>query len=645
MVIEASTIITTTQEVSTTTINNPGINLVDNFFHYNEEPGISIYSYEIGSAMDMKNEHTNLTFIEFSDAQKRQLLKKFHINEDEKLYVYISDTPSDERMATSNYDYIFMLENGTRLDLSDLKEDFTVSVSVPIRDLDLANFDHAIQFSEKGYDIYDKKSDFYINPCTPAYIHKDDIPIKDRKKDIYPNVTLCKGSNCHYKNVNLDDRRIVCECNLNADKINETEDNDDFMEDDDNVGNYILDNINYKIIRCYYLLLNFNNLKYNPAFYVIIVIFCVVMFCCLKFALFGIQKIRISMYNELPTEQKVREQVIEELKKKKKNNLETIVDSPPKKEKPGKKGKKPRNKNIVQKKRSENVSLKLKESKERESQTISEFYQTDNFKKKNRIDSSKGNYISNKTINPTNADLINAKSESESDLEREIDKPEEDYSKSPYTQALREDKRKCCSLFCSLLFEKLDFLNLWLKNDFFKTILICNFLTSLLIDFFFNSFLYSDDVVSRKYHNNGQLDFIVTLALSIISSIFTAIIMKYLERTYIFEEWIKQIKEIKKEYKYLFALNKFLKYLKIQMCIFITIEIIIILWAYYYIVIFFIIYSQSRKSLILNFIISLLEEIIKSLIVIVAIVLTRRIGLICKNSYIYNTSKFIDENF
>ena len=61
-------------------------------------------------------------------------------------------------------------------------------------------------------------------------------------------------------------------------KINETEEEDDFMEDDSNVGNYILDNINYKIIMWYYLLLDFNNLKYNPAFYVILLIFVVVMF-------------------------------------------------------------------------------------------------------------------------------------------------------------------------------------------------------------------------------------------------------------------------------------------------------------------------------------------------------------------------------
>ena len=218
-------------------------------------------------------------------------------------------------------------------------------------------------------------------------------------------------------------------------------------------------------------------------------------------------------------------------------------------------------------------------------------------------------------------------------------------NKVPFTQAVREDKRNCCSVFCSLLFDKVEFLHLFVKNDYFRTMLICQFLVSLVLDFFFNSFFYSDDVVSRKYHNNGNLDFVITLALSLVSTIFTAIIMHYLERTIIFEEWLKQIQEIKREYKYLYALNKFLKYLKIQVTIFFIIEILIVLWGYYYICIFFIIYSQSRKSLLINFITSLIEGLIKSLIVIVAIVITRRVGLICKSKNIYNTSKYIDENF
>jgi hypothetical protein len=247
-------------------------------------------------------------------------------------------------------------------------------------------------------------------------------------------------------------------------------------------------------------------------------------------------------------------------------------------------------------------------------------------------------------ITTTNDELIEGNDKKE-EIYTVIEKKTEDYNKSPYTQALREDKRKCCSLFCSLLFDKVEFLHLFTKNEYFKTILICQFLTSLVLDFFFNSFFYSDDIVSRKYHSNGNLGFLITFALSIVSAIFTAIIMHYIERTMIFEEWLELLKEIKKEYKYLYALNKFLKYLKIQVAIIFIIEISIIIWGYYYICIFFIIYSQSRKSLLLNFLSSLLEGLIKSGIVIVSIVITRRVGLICKSSYIYNTSKFIDDNF
>jgi surface protein len=312
--------------------------LGETFYHSNDEPGISSYSYELGDSDGLKKEHTNLTFIEFSDELKKKLLRKFNINENEKLFVFITDSPSDDpRTATSEYDYVFMLENGTRLDLSELKEDFVVSVSVPIRDLDLANFEYAQQFASKGHDIYDKNSDFYIDPCTAAFLHKDDIPLKDRKKDIYPNVTICKGSNCNYKKSDLDDKRIVCECNLNANKMNDTEAEDDFMYTaDDDVENYVLENINYKIIKCYYLLLDFKNLVSNPAFYVMILIFGTVLFCSLKFMFFGIQKIRVNMYNELPTEAKVNEETRIQLQKIKENmiNVEKKKkNNPPKKKK------------------------------------------------------------------------------------------------------------------------------------------------------------------------------------------------------------------------------------------------------------------------------------------------------------------------
>ena len=72
------------------------------------------------------------------------MLNKFNINENETLYVFVYDSPSnDSRTATCEYNFLFLLENGTKLNLSELKDDFYVTVTVPIRDLDLAHFDLA----------------------------------------------------------------------------------------------------------------------------------------------------------------------------------------------------------------------------------------------------------------------------------------------------------------------------------------------------------------------------------------------------------------------------------------------------------------------------------------------------------------------
>ena len=45
-----------------------------------------------------------------------------------------------------------------------------------------------------------------------------------------------------------------------------------------------------------------------------------------------------------------------------------------------------------------------------------------------------------------------------------------------------------------------------------------------------NALLYSDDVVSQKYHNNGNLDFITSLSLSLASNIISSIAIWIIEK-------------------------------------------------------------------------------------------------------------------
>ena len=115
---------------------------------------------------------------------------------------------------------------------------------------------------------------------TPAYINDNDITLKDRKIDIYPNnVTLCKD-NCYYSDTDREGQRIICKCNLNNNSSDIKEEDDFLNENEDNdFVSYLLDKINYKIFKCKKLLFNFENLKNNFSLYAILsILFILLLF-------------------------------------------------------------------------------------------------------------------------------------------------------------------------------------------------------------------------------------------------------------------------------------------------------------------------------------------------------------------------------
>ena len=336
------------------------------------------------------------------------------------------------------------------------------------------------------------------------------------------------------------------------------------------------------------------------------------------------------MYEKLPTESKLRKYIIKHLKKIKKNSI--FIPSKRDNKKSETKIKNATLKNNKRKTKKYNTHKNNNKEFKTDTEEI-------NQKKKNESNNNSNKYFFNNqkskrffkmnNINEENIININVK----------------DYNKYPFTKALREDKRNIFQIFISFVFEKIDFLNIVYSSENFKEIIIKEYLLSLLIDFLLNALLYSDEIVSHKYHNNGKLDFIVTLSISIVSNIITSIIIYFLECSDKFEKLLDDILLIRKENKYLYAFKKFLKYIKLRMIIFIIIEIIIMFCSFYYITIFCIVYSKSQLSLLINYLTSLLEKVIKSIIVIIAIIVTRKIGISCKNMYFFNISKYIDEYF
>ena len=113
-------------------------------------------------------------------------------------------------------------------------------------------------------------------------------------------------------------------------------------------------------------------------------------------------------------------------------------------------------------------------------------------------------------------------------MKKKIKEPE-NINELPYSKAKELDKRNIFHVYYSFLVEKLEFINIFCTSNRLKIILFIEYILSLLINFFFNALLYSDEVVSHKYHNNGKLDFLVSFVLSILANLVTSILCSYIK--------------------------------------------------------------------------------------------------------------------
>ena len=69
--------------------------------------------------------------------------------------------------------------------------------------------------TSQGINIFDINDPFYTDLCydfeNPL---KKDIPLNDRVKYLYPNISLC-DEGCQYKGINLEDMTSTCDCKFN----------------------------------------------------------------------------------------------------------------------------------------------------------------------------------------------------------------------------------------------------------------------------------------------------------------------------------------------------------------------------------------------------------------------------------------------
>ena len=159
-----------------------------------------------------------------------------------------------------------------------------------------------------------------------------------------------------------------------------------------------------------------------------------------------------------------------------------------------------------------------------------------------------------------------------------------------------------------------------------------------------NALLYTDDIVSEKYHNNGKLNFLTTLFLSLSSNIISSIIMYFIEMIAFYTEYFSTlINEFKEQKKYILTFTKLYFVLKIKIFVYFITNFILSFFFILYILLFCQIYKKSQISLIINYLTGSVESLAYSVGVSLIISILRYLGLKLRIIYLYKTSKYLDK--
>ena len=568
----------------------------------NDNPNITINIYMYGLDIDEIEDSSNLTFIDLEECGEK--LKKFYnLDSNENLYIVSYESPNYiENRATNEYKYEIYLKNGTELKDLSTCNNISISVSSSIIDLDLINYEEAQIFSLQGYNIYNLSSEFYTDLCSSANINGNDIVLKDRIEDIFPkNVTFCSNG-CELDKVEIKSKRIKCNCAISYDEeINNNQTSENKLKpSDDNFLVYLLDNVNYKVFGCYKILfkLKFKILIKNIGFFFGIVFLLFNIICFFIFSCYYLPQLRIQIFKFLPE-----------------------------------------NEYLLKGKKSERLP-------KRKTKTNNAIYSKKIFSRNNCKRKIKAIKLNGRKSN-ANKTKTKKISKNKKEASTYISKIEEkDYNILPYSQAIKFDKRNIFSIFLSIMKMKIDIISILFYPEEFthKSLTFCIYTLDFLISFFINALLYTDDVISEKYHNNGKLETFTTLFLSITSNIISFIIMYIIKRLAAYSEVLsRMVRDVKKKNEYILAFKKVYLVIKIKVFSFFYISFILSLFVSIYLSIFCHIYTKIQSSLIISYLMGLIESLAYSIGIPLIICILRYFGLKRKSIYAYRTSVYLDD--
>ena len=179
----------------------------------------------------------------------------------------------------------------TKLNLS-ICSNLTIEIYTPLIISDkLQNLHYELK--EMGYNLFDINSQFYQDICTPYKSSEGtDILLSDRINYIYNNEETTCQSNCKFSNYLIEEQYLKCDCDIKNSEISiNNNDNNKFNAKSIYESFYsVLKYSNYKVLKCYNLVLKLDSLTKNIGSIITIVYSLVFIIFLIIYASKGINQ-------------------------------------------------------------------------------------------------------------------------------------------------------------------------------------------------------------------------------------------------------------------------------------------------------------------------------------------------------------------
>ena len=452
--------------------------------------------------------------------------------------------------------------------------------------------------------LYNKSDNYYKEECK-VFKSKNgtDIPLYSRKKFFNTRFLSPCENNCQFEGyVTFNGTpSFKCECNIKEDLVSITELNYMALTNESSLL-YQFDIkpklTNFDVIKCYYLIASVDYITKNPGFYLLSLILLFLFIIIFIFIFKG--------YNSLS--QRIDEAI------KMKFHPELDVS----------------NKNLIvlKIKIKHKNSSRIKKNKNKRSKSTKNMNR--DIKKPKTINirgnsvASNNNMMSNKNSDPKNQ---LTKVDSLGQLNKENDGNaytfENDYELNniSFQQAIKIDNREFCDLYRSLIknrqlimFSFFDF-NSYNSPIIKKTI----FFLSFIYHYGFNAFFFTDEILDTIFEEEGKYNPLVLVPLAVYSAMITTVFIKLLvDFLVLTEKQVLRIKNEETEEKANDEKKRLMKITIIKLCIFFSINIILLIFFWFYLTCFNAVYPNTQIFLVINtaisFVISNIIPLIYNLI-------------------------------